>query len=79
MRLSSMELPDALLEEAREMAAVAQVSLEEWISGAIAQKVEWEKTRGVFGHYAARADFARFDALMTRVPDVDPLPGDELL
>lgn len=79
MRLSSMELPDALLEEARGMAAVAQVSLEEWISGAIAQKVEWEKTRGVFRQYAARADFARFDALMTRVPDVDPLPGDELL
>ena len=46
---------------------------------AIAQKVEREKTRGVFSHYAARADFARFDALMTRVPDVDPLPGDELL
>ena len=46
---------------------------------AIAQKVEREKTRGVFSHYAARADFARFDALMARVPDVDPLPGDELL
>ena len=39
----------------------------------------WEKTRGVFSHYAARADFARFDALMARVPDVDPVPGDELL
>ena len=46
---------------------------------AIAQKVEREKTRGVFSHCAARADFARFDALMMRVPDVDPLPGDELL
>jgi len=46
---------------------------------AIAQKVEWEKTRGVFRQYAAQADFARFDALMMRVPDVDPLPGDELL
>ena len=46
---------------------------------AIAQKVEWEKTRGVFSHYAARADFERFDALMARVPNVDPLPGDELL
>ena len=44
-----------------------------------AQKVEWEKTRVVFGQYAARADFSQFDALMARVPDVDPLPGDELL
>jgi hypothetical protein len=79
MRLNSMELPDTLLAEAREMAESAQVSLEEWIAGAIAHKVEWEKTRGVFGRYAAKADFARFDALMARVPDVEPVQGDELL
>jgi hypothetical protein len=87
MRLNSMDLPDALFEEARVMAESAQVSLEEWISGGmadgrsltIAQKVEWEKTRGVFRRYAAKADVARFDALMARVPDVEPMPGDELL
>jgi hypothetical protein len=53
--------------------------LEEWISGAIVQKVEWEKTQRVFQQYAAKADFVRFDALMARVPDVEPMPGDELL
>ncbi len=79
MRLNSMDLPDALFEEARVMAESAQVSLEEWVSGAIAKQVEWEKTRGVFQRYAAKADFARFDALMARVPDVAPVPGDELL
>jgi hypothetical protein len=79
MRLNSMDLPDTLLEEARVMAESAQVSLEEWISGAIAHKVEWEKTQGVFRQYAAKADFARFDEMMARVPDVEPLPGDELL
>jgi hypothetical protein len=79
MRLNSMELPDALFEEARVMAESAQVSLEEWISGAIVQKVEWEKTQRVFQQYAAKADFVRFDALMARVPDVEPMPGDELL
>ena len=79
MRLNSMDLPDALFEEARVMAESAQVSLEEWIAAAIVQKLEWEKTRGVFRRYAAKADFARVDALMARVPDVQPLPGDELL
>jgi hypothetical protein len=78
MKLNSMDLPDALFEEARIMAESAQVSLEEWISGAIVHKLEWEKTQRVFQQYAAKADFARFDALMARVPDVEPVPGDEL-
>jgi hypothetical protein len=43
------------------------------------RKLEWEKTQRVFQQYAAKADFARFDALMARVPDVKPVPGDELL
>jgi hypothetical protein len=28
--------------------------------------------------YAARADYATFDAVMAKVPDVPPMPGDEL-
>ncbi len=27
---------------------------------------------------AKRADFAKFDRIMSRVPDVPPMPGDEL-
>jgi hypothetical protein len=79
MRLNSMDFPDTLLAEARVIAESAQVSLEEWIAGAIAHKVEREKTRGVFGRYAAKADFAWFDALMERVPDVESVQGDKLL
>jgi hypothetical protein len=79
MRLNSIDLPDALLEEARMMAEAAQVSLEEWVSGAIAHRVELEKTQRVFQRYAAKADFERFDAVMARVPDAPPMPGDELL
>jgi hypothetical protein len=79
MNLNSLELPNDLLEAARSIAAENQVSLEEWVSGAIAQRVEWEKTQQVFRRYGEKADFETFDRVMARVPDVAPLSGDELL
>jgi hypothetical protein len=32
----------------------------------------------ILRRYAARADYAFFDAVMAKVPDVEPMPGDEL-
>jgi hypothetical protein len=79
MNFDSLKLPNDLLEAARSIAAANQVSLEEWISGAIAQRLEWEKTQQVFQQYREKADFEQFDLIMERVPDIAPLPGDELL
>ena len=39
---------------------------------------EIENTKRIFQEYAAKANFDRFNALLARVPDVEPLPGDEL-
>jgi hypothetical protein len=86
MNLDPLKLPHDLLEAARSIAA-NQISLEDWVSGAmadgrsltIAQRLEWEKTQRVFQSYREKADFEQFDRIMERVPDVAPLPGDELL
>jgi hypothetical protein len=75
----SLELPNELLEEIQQMAQANQLSLEEWFLSAIAQRLALEKTQQQFQHYARPADFARFDQMMARVPDVAPLPGDELI
>jgi Putative addiction module component len=37
-----------------------------------------EVRASIVRHYAARADYAAFDAVMAKVPDVPPMPGDEL-
>jgi hypothetical protein len=87
MNLDPLKLPHDLLEAARSIAAANQISLEDWVSGAmadgrsltIAQRLEWEKTQQVFQSYREKADFEQFDRIMERVPDVAPLPGDELL
>ncbi len=79
MSLYSLELPQELLEEIQQIAQANQLSLEEWFMSAIAQRLAAEKTRHQFQDYARQADLARFDQIMVRVPDVDPLPGDELI
>jgi putative addiction module component (TIGR02574 family) len=40
----------------------------------------WEEVRGaiLLRSYAARVDEAAFDEVMRRVPDVEPMVGDEL-
>lgn len=50
-----------------------------WIMGVISQKLDQEKTIQMFARYAEKADFDRFDQILARVPDVAPIPGDELL
>jgi hypothetical protein len=79
MNLDSLKLPNDLLEAARSIATAHQMTLEDWVSGAIAQRLEWEKTQQVFQRYREKADFEKFDRMMERVPDIAPVPGDELL
>jgi hypothetical protein len=79
MNLDALKLPNDLLEAARSVLAANQVSVEEWVSGAITQRLEWEKTQQVFQRYREQADFELFNCVMERVPDIAPLPGDELL
>lgn len=78
MSTYQLQLPEELMEQAQRLAKENQVSLDQWILSAIAQKVGAERTMRLLRHYAARADYARFDEILARVPDVDPMHGDEL-
>ena len=73
-----LKLPEALIEEIRRLAAENQISLEQWLLAAIAEKVEAEQFVRLLRRSAKRADYARFDEILARVPDVEPIPGDEL-
>jgi hypothetical protein len=43
------------------------------------EDVVMEKVRAsILRRYAVRADYAFFDVVMAKVPDVEPMPGDEL-
>ena len=73
-----LQLPEDLIEEIRRLAAENQISLDQWLLAAIAEKVEQARTVRLLRRFAVRADYARFDEILARVPDVEPIPGDEL-
>jgi hypothetical protein len=54
------------------------MSLTQWVLRAIADKIEAERMMRTLLPYAQKVDEARLDEILARVPDVDPIPGDEL-
>ncbi len=73
-----LELPAELIEEAQKLASKNQMSLEQWLISAIDAKIAVEKTRQLLQSHAQNADYAKFDALLAKVPDVPPVEGDEI-
>ena len=70
-----LRLPGHLLEQAREVAAASGSSLNQFFLAAIAEKVG--ELKGSLAVRSARADLARARAVLDRVPDAPPEPGDE--
>jgi hypothetical protein len=79
MSLYGLDLPAEVLEEIRAVAQAHQLSVEEWFLETIAQKLEAEKRLRLFQEYSQKADFERFDQILSRVPDQEAVLGDELL
>ena len=78
MSCLSLRLPESLHQKLRELAEREDVSINQFIATAVAEKaaalltVEYLKARG------QRADTKLVDRILRRVPDVSPIPGDEL-
>ena len=73
-----LELPAELLEEAQELASKDQIPLKQWLISAINAKIAVEKTRQLLQSHAQNADYAKFDTLLEKVPDVPPIEGDDI-
>ncbi|MGE5504518.1 MAG: hypothetical protein ACM31L_08860 [Actinomycetota bacterium] len=73
-----LRLPDSLMAAAKKAADEDNVSMNQLFVSAIAEKVSALQTARVLRKRGARADFAPFDAIMARVPDMPPVAGDEL-
>ncbi len=78
MSTISLRLPNYLHNTLRELAQEEQVSINQLIVLAIAEKVSVLKTEDYLTKRAARGDRAKFEAAMAKVPDVEPEPYDQL-
>jgi len=74
-----LKLPDSIKKAAQRLAREDGVSLNQWISSAVAQKVGVVETAAdFFKRRAAGAAPADLKNFLRAAPDVPPMPGDEL-
>ena len=74
----SLRLPDSLHRKLREIAEKDDVSINQFIATAVAEKAAAFLTVEYLEERGRRGDPNLIDRLLARVPDVEPLPGDEL-
>jgi len=72
------KVPDYLAKQALAAAERENVSIDEIVALALSAQLAAWKGSDDLQTRAKRANFAEFDRIMAKVPDVPPLPGDEL-
>jgi post-segregation antitoxin (ccd killing protein) len=78
MSTMKIKVPDSLLKQARVMAEREDVTVEQLISSALAEKMAAWMTVDYLRQRAARGDRARFEQALGKVPDAEPEPADRL-
>jgi len=78
MSALSLRLPDSVHRHIKELAQQEGVSINQFISSAVAEKVSAIATEDYLQQRAQRADKQAFQRLLARVPEREALPGDEL-
>ncbi len=78
MSALSLRLPNSIHRHIKEIAEQEGVSINQFISSAVSEKISAITTENYLFQRAKRADRAEFKKILDRVPDRAPLPGDEL-
>ena len=72
-----LDIPDPLMEQAKKLAAQQKISVEQFVASALTQQIT-AANRPSVAERARRVNWDKVDKILARVPDVPPLPGDEL-
>lgn len=78
MSALNLRLPDSIHRHIREIAREDGVSINTFITSAVAEKVSAITTENYISARAGKARKSAFKRVLDRVPKREPLPGDEL-
>ena len=78
MSALSLRLPNSVHRHIKEIAHQEGVSINQFISSAVSEKISAIMTEDYLTERAKRAKRAELKKILDRVPDRPPLPGDEL-
>jgi hypothetical protein len=78
MSTLSLRLPDSLHKRVRELAQQDGISINQFISTAVAEKLSALMTEDYLERRAQRGSREGFLAVLAKAPDIPPEPGDEI-
>jgi uncharacterized protein (DUF1778 family) len=78
MSALSLRLPNSIHHHIREIAKNEGVSINQFVSSAVAEKISAIMTEDYLNTRARRAKKSDFKKILNNVPNRKPLPGDEL-
>ena len=78
MSALSLRLPDSIHRHIKEIAKKEGVSINQFISSAVSEKISALLTEDYLKSRAKRAKKNDLKSILHKVPDREPLPGDEL-
>ncbi len=73
----NVPVTEALFCNLQELAARENLTVDQFVAAAIAEKVSVFNNREFFALRAARASREKFEQILANVPDVPPVPPDE--
>ncbi|MFN4789254.1 MAG: toxin-antitoxin system HicB family antitoxin, partial [Pseudanabaena sp.] len=72
MSIVQVQIPDSLHKSLSELASRDGISIEQFISTAIAEKLSALMTESYLSERANRGSRAKYEAILAKVPDVEP-------
>jgi hypothetical protein len=78
MSVLSLRLPDSLHKQVKELASRDGISINQFVTTAVAEKMSALMTEDYLKERAARASRARYDVALEQVPDVEPDEHDRI-
>ncbi len=78
MSTMSLRLPDSLHDTVRNLAKQDSISINQFITVALAEKISALMTEDYLTERAKRGSKKKFDAVMEKISDIEPLDYDRL-
>ncbi|MDZ8067889.1 MAG: toxin-antitoxin system HicB family antitoxin [Nostoc sp. DedQUE08] len=74
----SIQLPDSLNKSLQELAKQDGISIDQFVAIAVAEKIAALTTEIYLGELAKRGSREKYDAVLAKVPDIEPESYDRL-
>jgi hypothetical protein len=72
MSIVQVQIPDSLYKSLAELAVRDGISIDRFISTAVAEKLSTLMTENYLSDRAKRGDRGKYEAILAKVPDVEP-------